>query len=606
MAGSVANPTPISDIPQNPFLSGSQLPTFFERFDGMDTSASRPGIPDEKAYWLDGFFPLGNRNCRTVPGIGDPIYTCDIANGVSFFEFANLGATPIMIVAVSDGRLIQVNLNTGAATTIAPAGTIANPSRTTVGISQWGSKYVLISADQDNGYFVWDGAAFFRSGTIAPDISVENGGSGYASAPTVSVAGGGGSNASVVVSIRAGSVLEATVVNPGVGYTVGGSISFNLSGGGGSGASLSGVIMPFGIQGTALETYQSRVWVQEGEKISYTAPGSVTDFSTSNGGGSFSSTDSFLRVEFSQLVQSNGFLYLIADSSINAISGVSTSGTPPTTTFTNQNIDPEIGTPYGASVDVFSRNIVFANAYGAHVSYGGAVTKISRELDGFYASVPGFAGQPLSAAKAVIFGRKVWMVLVPVIDPVTAQQVNKLLVWDGRVWFVTSQDAALTFVAHQEINAVLTAYGTNGTEVFPLFQRPSDGFTKRIQTKLVDRASYVLTKTMTRLFGLVSYGSFESPEIRVTIDNENSSAVANAAFSPNALTWTNDFGQTMTWTNDTGQTLEWFSASNSISVLEPTAVGQAGVMGGLTIETESSDVTVVSFALMNDSFNYRG
>ena len=38
--------------------------------------------------------------------------------------------------------------------------------------------------------------------------------------------------------------------------------------------------------------------------------------------------------------------------------------------------------------DVFGRNIVFANSFGAHISYGAAVTKISEELDGVYNTVP--------------------------------------------------------------------------------------------------------------------------------------------------------------------------------------------------------------------------
>lgn len=600
------DPGPPPDTGQNPFLPAGTLPVVFERFDGMDTSATRSGIADEKCYWMDGFMPLGNRNARTVPGIGDLLYTSDIQNGISFFRCGNLGSVPIMIVAISDGRLLQVNVNTGAVTTIATAGTIQNPSRSSVGISQWGNKYILIAADQENGYFIWDGTSFFKPGSLAPDVTVDAGGSGYTAAPTVSISGGSGTGASIVAVVTSGAVTSASVVAPGSGYSVGNTVTLSLSGGGGSGASLSAIIMPYGIRGTALETYTSRVWVQNGENVTFTAPGSVTDFSTSNGGGTFASTDSFLRVKFTQLIQTNGFLYLIADSSINYISGVNTSGSPPTTTFTNQNADPEIGTPYGASADVFSRNIVFANAYGIHVSYGGAVTKVSRELDGFYASVPDFAGQIISSAKAVIFGRKVWMCLVPIIDLVTGQQVNKLLIWDGRVWFVSSQDIPLTFISFLEINSVLTAYGTNGTQIYPLFQRPSTAFTKRIQSKLWDRPTYALTKTFNRLFGLAFYNEFESPELRIKIDNENSSFPAAGNFQPNEYAWTDAAGDPYIWTDSGGGEYMWYSSGSGVVVFDASEIAQNGVMVGMTVETEAADVTLVSLTVMGENFGYRG
>src|SRR5262249_13389225 len=148
----------------------------------------------------------------------------------------------------------------------------------------------------------------------------------------------------------------------------------------------------------------------------FSSPDSPVDFG--NGGGAFQSTDSFLRVGYHFLKQSNGFLYLGGDSSMNYISGVSTSsGTAtspiPITTFGNQNVDPQLGSPWPSSVQVFSRNIVFANSIGIFVSYGGAITKASIPLDGFYDSGPIFgSGLNFSAAVANIFSVPVYMLLL--------------------------------------------------------------------------------------------------------------------------------------------------------------------------------------------------
>ena len=64
-------------------------------------------------------------------------------------------------------------------------------------------------------------------------IKVTNGGSGYTSAPTVTI-GGTGTGATGTANINAGSVVSITITDSGSGYNAATSISF--SGGGGSGA----------------------------------------------------------------------------------------------------------------------------------------------------------------------------------------------------------------------------------------------------------------------------------------------------------------------------------------------------------------------------------
>ena len=53
--------------------------------------------------------------------------------------------------------------------------------------------------------------------------------------------------------------------------------------------------VPTGISGTAVETYAGHVWVFDNGNCEFSAPASYTDFTTNNGGGSFASSDSFLR-----------------------------------------------------------------------------------------------------------------------------------------------------------------------------------------------------------------------------------------------------------------------------------------------------------------------
>ncbi len=71
--------------------------------------------------------------------------------------------------------------------------------------------------------------------TKVAGITIIGGGSGYASAPTVSFSGGGGSGAIATATVSGGVITAVTISNGGSGYTSAPAISF--SGGSGTGAS---------------------------------------------------------------------------------------------------------------------------------------------------------------------------------------------------------------------------------------------------------------------------------------------------------------------------------------------------------------------------------
>ena len=429
-------------------------------------------------------------------------------------------AAPGDYSAPTGGPSIQLTITSGV---ITAATIIPNPSNPTNYYTD-NSGFPTISV-ADSGYYTVN------------SVTINNGGHGYGPSITIGVSGGNVSSAASLTPVTSGGVISLVVINSGGVYSTATPPALTVTD---SAVTASGTITlaPYGIQGTAIETYSGHVWIANGAVVTFSAPGSVVDFSTADGGGNFTSVDSFLRVGYVRLIQTSGFLYLIGDSSINYISGVQTTGTPPTTTFTNQNADPEVGTPYPSTVDVFSRNIVFANAFGAHVSYGAAVTKISDKLDGVYNTVPNFAGQQLSAAKAILFGRKCWLLLMPIIDPVTRLQTTKLMIWDSKEWYSSEQDVPLLYIQHQEIASVITAWGTDGTSVYPLFQQPSANFTKTVQSKLWDNpGGYENTKAATRLWAMAEFLGSKNLSYTVTIDNEFGipSPAGNATATGNAV-----------------------------------------------------------------------
>ncbi len=71
-------------------------------------------------------------------------------------------------------------------------------------------------------------------GEFVKSIVVNNQGTGYNTAPTVSITGGGGTGATAIATISLGKVTNIIITNRGIGYTTAPTIS--ITGGGGTGA----------------------------------------------------------------------------------------------------------------------------------------------------------------------------------------------------------------------------------------------------------------------------------------------------------------------------------------------------------------------------------
>lgn len=592
---------------QAAFVPGAR-PLVCESFKGINTQVSRPAVPEEQLAWCDGFMPIGPGNLRTLYGVGPPIHGTDNPGELVYFEFGNIASTPYAIIVESDGSIVAANTATGLAISIAPAGTIQSPSPRTVALSQWGAQFIIIVAYQTNGYFLWDGATLFTAGGLSPLVVVTAGGTDYSSTPVIAASGGSGTGATFSATVTDGVITAITVTNPGTGYLAGDTVTLGITDTTGSGATATATLMPVGISGTAVETYQSRVWVANGPIINYSSPSDPSDFDPTNGAGTFKSTDSFLRVGYVALIATGGFLYLIGDSSINYISGVNTAGSAPVvTTFSNLNANPEVGTPYSSTVDVFNENIIFVNAWGVHVSYGSRVTKVSEALDGVFNTVPNFGGQTLSASKAIIFGKRVWMTLIPVISPLDGQQYNKLFIWDGKVWWSSQQDVPLTYIQHQEIDSVLTAWGTDGQFLYPLFQQPSAAIGKVFRSKFwAQPVGYQTTKSANRFWGLAQVYSDIAPIVNISVDSETASTVQTLDLSQLVATWINNTGDLVEWLNDASDVVTWYGFPKGVVVFDPEPAAANGALLGFTLATNATDMAIISTMLEATEQNYRG
>ena len=666
-------------------------PWELEKWGGLNTRAKRPKIGDDEFSWIENYIVLGDGNMRTLYAEGTTLYTAPTGKTIIHHYAFNLVnsdtfiATYFYAVFLSDGSAVQVNILTRAQTVIGSGFWVAGQANLPACV-QWQSKYLIIASTITmNGYWIWNGTALFGPGTLSPDITVTDGGSGYTSAPSVSAYGGSGSGATFEAIISDGAVTQVRVINPGSGYELDDQIQLTFTGGGsdnqavgtvgvdpnsagvsavnvitggssygagatlvftggldstgtaaqavitgasngsitavtvthpgdgyisaptvtvtnagggagatfiadirggqvtvpyltngGSGyksapqvvisppdldvspslqatavaavsggavtsititnqgysyskatlqfiggnnaASATASLMPFGMSGSTLETYQSRIWLGNYTTTSVSAAETVSDFATSDGGDSFPSTDNFLRAQITRYLQSSGFLYGVGDSSIYVISNVQTSGTPPTTTFSNSNVDPQVGTSWPGTVVQFQRALILANPSGVYALYGGAAEKVSYELDALFEKAD-FSHTP-TAAVATIYGVRVFMLSLYTTDPFTGTTRWVLCCWDGKRWFIASQIKNPIYLSTCEINSAITAYASDGTNLFPLFQTPSRSINKVWQSKLRYQPDPIVFQQIDNAYMTVENNAAETETLSASYDTE--------------------------------------------------------------------------------------
>jgi hypothetical protein len=266
---------------------------------------------------------------------------------------------------------------------------------------------------------------------------------------------------------------------------------------------------------------------------------------------------------------------------VDVISNVQTSGNPVTTVFNYQNTDPQIGTSWRDTVSPFSRTILFANPFGVYGLYGGSVMKISGKMDDLFTNAvfPQDGGVTPCSAIANLFSQKIFLMLMTVTDIYTDLPRTVMLAWDEKDWFIASQSATLTFIGSQEVDSDITAWGTDGTSLFPLFSAPSSSLTKRLSTKLYGSQYGFVMKQAVSLYAqaqdLTANGAGVTFD-KTTIDNE-----VGSFLTPNVVSFPK------------GEPREPVFAS----VYAAESGDVSGVNLGVTIETTSPDFSLFNLIL---------
>lgn len=587
------------------FAPGFQL-FQLEEFKGLNTKPQRPAIDDQEMAWCENWMPIGPANLRTMAGKGNGIYNePNPAKSIVWAFNYNIGSTGYAALFISDGTALQVRLSDGAQTTISASPLFYTPGGDLPHAVQWANKGILIvTTAQTDGYFAWDGTTLYKPGDTAPSwlsgllvpISLTGNTNSNGTLTNISpdpIASGVVTGMNIVDVTNPGDLAAHTLVTGGTTNTI--TIAPNALGSHVGDTFTVNWMMPLGIQGTAIETFENRVWIINGIVLLTSAASNGTAFAAANGGVSKTSDDNTLRVKYVGLKEANGYLYIYGDSSNYYITNIQTTGTTqPTTTYQYTPLDEQIGTPWRDSIQPFGRSVLFANVNGVYATFGSSSTKISDALDGLFATGD-FTTVTPSAGAVTMFGVKVACLNFRAKNPFTGTTYNMIGLFDGKRWWTATQETAPIFICQQELNSTLATYGTDGRSYYQCFLTPSLTLTKTLISKLWGgEYGFLSRKNVLRLYAELGSPEGEIANIIMKLDNERGAISASIPVPfGTELNWVNNSQQAITFVNNSNQPLH-FVVNSGIGAVN--AYG-SGLLLGYTLTSVSKDIVLLRAAI---------
>lgn len=389
-------------------------------------------------------------------------------------------------------------------------------------------------------------------------------------------------------------VTGAVITNGGTGYTSAPGVS--LSGGGGTGAAGNAVLgnVAGGQVGTCIATYAGRVWIGNGRTVTFTDVAKYNSFS--GAGGSLTISDSTLHKNITQLFTANGYLYIFGDDSIDILSNVQVVGG--VTQFSRVNITTSVGTTFPTSVYSYLRSIVFANNTGFYVLSGSTPEKISSALDGLLPFID--LSKPIYGSPTEINGILCASFSFFFTDEFTqqfqGQYRSAIAVFFNGKWFIASQTQTSQVVISAPINGVYTSFLVeNNGNVYPCFTG-TNAAQAIIQTKLWDFGEPILDKQAIRAgMGAIFQ---EQQVIDCTVDTEYATYPVTLSLTNQFLIrWVNNLNQVVQWINNTAQVVQWGRITfPSYQLVQGTVNAAGGKYLGMTL-VQNSPATIAAFAI---------
>jgi len=561
-------------------------------FKGVNVKNNRTAIGEGEFAWLENTQPIGYGNIKIV-NAPNTLANISFANTVTYMASANINNTEYMYAFQEDGRAQYVNVETNTLSNLAPANTFSNAN---MQIVQWKNDRILI-IDPARGYKTWDGTNLVSIGSIGT-VTVNNGGSNY-SAPVVTFGPPGetgGVTATGEVVLVGNAVSQIIVTEAGSGYTSAPTVTIT-DGGSGSGANVTCTI--FSQNGTGIATFSGRTWIADGRTVYYSAADTYNDF-VSVSSGFITLTDSTLRTDIAAIIAANNFLYIFGEDSINVFSDVRVNSNTGETIFTNTNVSASIGSGFKYAIFPYFRSMLFMNRYGIYALVGATTSKISDDIDGIFPEVdfskPITAGQVL--LNNILCASWTFTYNEQTNGTITPREIQAIFF--DRKWFFTSQGDTITRTASAVISGNIIMYGTTGQDFIKFYQNDTNGIDWEVVSALWPMGDPIRDKQSLKV-GIEATLSSGFANFEAYIDSENQQSPP--ILFQNSIDWTNNSNQVVQWTNSSGTPIGWTSTTvlgGTDYYLYRSDAKMYGKYLGITLTGETTPFTINGFQLEHE------
>ncbi len=560
-------------------------------FKGVNVKNNRTAIGEGEFAWLENTQPIGYGNIKIV-NAPNTLANIAFANTVVYMASANINNTEYMYAFQSDGRAQYVNVETNTLSNLAPANTFSNAD---MQIVQWKNDRILI-IDPAKGYKTWDGTNLVSIGSIGT-VTVNNGGSNY-SAPTVTFGAPGetgGVTATGEVVLVGNAVSQIIITEAGSGYTSAPTVTITDP----TGANANVTCTLFSQNGTGIATFSGRTWIADGRTVYYSAADTYNDF-ISVSSGFITLTDSTLRTDIAAIIAANNFLYIFGEDSINVFSDVRVNSTTGETIFTNTNVSASIGSGFKYAIFPYFRSMLFMNRYGIYALVGATTSKISDDIDGVFPDVdftkPITGGQVL--LNNILCAAWTFTYNEQTNGTTTAREIQA--VFFDRKWFFTSQGDTITRTAPAVISGNIIMYGTTGQDLIKFYQNTTSGIDWEVVSALWPMGDPIRDKQALKV-GIEATLGAGFADFTAFIDSENQQSPA-ITFA-NSIDWINNSSQVVQWTNSSGAFIGWTSTTVTGSTdyyLYKSDAKMYGKYLGITLTGETTPFTINGFQMEHE------
>ena len=561
-------------------------------FKGVNVKNIRTAIGEGEFAWLENTQPIGYGNIKIVNS-PETVSTVSFANTVTYMASANINNTEYMFAFQENGSAQYVNIETNTQGNLAAANTFSNSN---VQIVQWKNERILI-IDPVKGYKTWDGTNLVSIGSIGT-VTVNNGGANYV-APTVTFGTPGqtgGVTATGEVVLVGNTVSQIIVTEAGSGYTSAPTVTITDTGGNGAGANVTCTL--FNQNGNSIATFSGRTWIADGRTVYYSAADTYNDF-LSVSSGFITLTDSTLRTDIAVIISANNFLYIYGEDSINVFSDVRVNSTTGETIFTNTNVSASIGSNFKYAIFPYFRSMLFMNRYGIYALVGATTSKISDDIDGIFPNIdftkPITAGQVL--LNNILCACWTFTYNDPSSGTVTPREIQAIFF--DRKWFFTSQGDSVTRAASAVISGNIIMYGTTGQNLIKFYQDSTSGVDWEVISALWPMGDPIRDKQALKV-GIEATLGDSAVILQAFIDSENQTSTA-IDFSNNIF-WTNNLGNPIPWENSSAIQIGWLGGISSTNgyYLYRSDAKMYGKYLGITLTATSAPFTINGFQLEHE------